>query len=200
MMKQEILEVLQNSLPPLLKKGWRPDCCIAATRVICRVMKHFGIDAQPLPVVLLAYNAAYIKAIQAGDGPPTHDHEEFLRWCQRLGAWSLGITDEVGGIGHIVAVLPGEQLLIDGSIGQISRPEKGLPMPAMLISKLPRGFLTDPAVVIELGNAHGNVLIYKKAETGQLRYLASPDWTEKQRTKPVVKQLVREIEKYHVET
>jgi len=70
-------------------KDWGLASCIAGTRITIDVLKRYGVEAVSIPVDLFACNAAYMKAVDAGDQPPT-DKRALTEWFARTGAWSAG--------------------------------------------------------------------------------------------------------------
>jgi hypothetical protein len=116
---------------PIMLEKVRPDSCIAMTRVGVEVLNHFGYVAAPLNVEALVVNAEYHRRLEAGliapDRLPTD--ADFA-----AGAWGIGIgleehmrelaTQGVNPAGHVVAVVGA--FLVDLSLDQASRPEKGI--------------------------------------------------------------------------
>jgi hypothetical protein len=116
---------------PIMLEQVRPDSCIAMTRVGCEVLNHFGYVAAPLNVEALIVNREYHRRLEAGliapDRKPTD--EDFA-----AGAWGIGMgleehmrqlaTQGVNPAGHVVAVVGA--YLVDLSLDQASRPEKGI--------------------------------------------------------------------------
>jgi len=116
-----ILERMKQVTRVEILKDFRRDSCIGSTRVVIRVLKHFGYEAVPFPCVAFIYNKGYTEAILRGEQPPEN---KLLRnaWLDARKAWSigLGINNEGGEsegedskVGHVVAVLPKQKLMVD---------------------------------------------------------------------------------------
>lgn len=99
---------------------FRPDSCIATTRILVDVLDYFSISVRPVAVMFRAYNALSTKMMI--DEVPVED------WPEE--AWSVGIipgqkpTSSNNWPGHLVALH--RAYLLDGSLDQASRPDKGL--------------------------------------------------------------------------
>lgn len=126
-------EALMLVAPAILEEHFHPDCCIAATRHGIEALRYFGVEAQPVKVQTFAGNADWIRWIEqlaaAGRSPDDEAMPD--------GSWSVGIDLSADGVratsargrypGHLVFVADG--FLIDLSLGQMSRPERGMTLP-----------------------------------------------------------------------
>jgi hypothetical protein len=81
-------------------------------------------------------------------------------------------------------------LLIDPTLGQASRPEKGLPLPQSILGDI------SPEVMegkldggIEFSN--GVIAVYCLSPSAAGSWLVSPDWTDKRRHKRQIKRILR---------
>ncbi len=164
--------------PPLLAEWFSPDCCIGATRVACGVLNKLGFDARPQPTRLTVYTKKLWKRVESQTFSYPFVPDE----------WSVGVgfrederskTDPnfKGYEGHLVALC--DFLLIDLSIGQASRPHKGIVLPpAMFI----------PYHKFKINNC---VLFYTSIDNQ--KFTESPDWTDASRTQPIIEELLRLI-------
>jgi hypothetical protein len=192
---EEIVAGVQQFTRDEVLKSFREDSCIASTRVVIRVLRHFDILALPFPCALLVYNAQFKRAVLAGDLPPT-DGTMFAKWCDTREAWSVGVglkpnEEHKGYVGHLVAVLPKQKVLIDASADQANRPHKGIVLPKAVVLSVTEGFLKGGER--EECSVNGCALIYQP-ELAKRDYLKSPDWIEKYRTRDVIKAVIRRIE------
>jgi hypothetical protein len=112
---------------PLLKQRYRPDCCIAATRIFSLVADYFRVNCRPLSVRVIAFNPTATAWAVANDQLPVEGPE----WeaLVRAGAWSVGVGggDKNPGKwpGHLAAVVD-ERYLVDLSLYQAYRPQHGM--------------------------------------------------------------------------
>ncbi|HWN96914.1 MAG TPA: hypothetical protein VNT99_17935 [Methylomirabilota bacterium] len=107
-------------------RNFARDSCIASTRVALLVLHRFGIRAVAMPCKVKVFNPMYWKRIREG----VSDISKHLP-----GEWSVGIGYGYGPTqpgrmafnGHLVAVTdPSRGVMVDLSIDQISRPNKGI--------------------------------------------------------------------------
>lgn len=84
-----VKQLAELGRPEILKK-WRPDSCIASTRIALLVLREFGIRARPLPVEVLVFNDAYHRRVER-EGRMPEGHAEVERWWEEDRAWGLGI-------------------------------------------------------------------------------------------------------------
>ena len=175
----EVIEVRHAALSTIAKitreecrTVWGSRTCIITTRVLIQVLEYFGQPARPQPVIVAVINQAAIDYLDQHPGTPPDE------WPPQ--AWSVGVNGT--GIsnpatknwdGHLVALLDdatGEHWLIDASLDQLSRPERGIELePAVLLLNRPwdgrRESWTSPY----------GALIYEATPTpGDWRH--SPDW------------------------
>lgn len=129
--------------------------CLNATRVTLDVMRHFNIKATALSVRFYAYNHAWMERVRIEGRLPSGDAEA-NEWVLKYGAWALGVDtvdrgEEHAYPGHVVAIVQGH--IIDASVGQFSRPQRGIPFPEVIaVPTFPRFFkkkeatrMMDPA-------------------------------------------------------
>lgn len=174
-----ILAKLVKHAPPLIAQDFRPDCCIAATKIALGVLTMLGFYVKVQPTQLIVYTKRLWRRVESN----TFDYP-FLD-----GEYSVGVgfdpeTGKQGYVGHLVAIVAepaaAETLfLVDLSLGQANRPKKGINLPPALFST---------------GNKmklNGCVLIYRAIENPV--YLQSPDWTDRTRTDPIILELLRII-------
>lgn len=164
-------------------KWFKPDSCIASTKVAMKVLSHFKIPARPKCFTLEIMNPVYRELFDKHGHPQKEQAEEWLA----QGAWEVIISDHNGEIGHVVAIAD-EQFLIDLSLDQASRPQKQMELePAC--APLPAGWKREPLLVYE--NENNVRLIYHPVDNEMFR--VSNDWREGYRTTPVAKQVIAKI-------
>lgn len=192
-----IISSIEQIARPTMLREFRPDCCIATTRTLIRVLRHFGYEPQAIPVRTMIYNRIMVEAIH--NGTVKHDDDpDFFSWCNRIGAWSVGIGFPIEGktngfVGHLIAALPKQKMFIDASLDQASRPARDLDLPRVLVSRLTDEFLTTPGERLEFDGTNGAVVIYERIANEEWR--TSPDWRDASRTKHAMKTIIGHIEK-----
>lgn len=195
---EDILGRLQEVARAVIRRDFRADSCIGSTRTVTRVLEHFGISAKPLPVQVYIYNKSYVDAVERGDWPPTFDQVMFRHWCDRNGAWAIGVGvwDEAEGLkpgqygGHLVAFLPKHHLLIDASLDQAVRPQRGIVLPDVL--QIPTTAEFEEGAASLSGVVNNCVLRYHQ-HNDEGRYLRSPDWADPKRTRKATEDILRYI-------
>lgn len=127
-----ILDALIMVARPIIREHFRPDSCIASTRVTIDVLRYFGILAEPLPVNALVFNPE--AAAMIVNGSTDADVAEKLATqsdADTGGVWSVGVgmgspAGEGKWAGHLVAAIPEQQIVVDLSLDQASRPHKNM--------------------------------------------------------------------------
>lgn len=179
-----VLALLVRHAPPLLAQRFRPDCCIAATRVAVHVLTRLGFAAKPQPTQLMVYTKKLWQRVESD----TFDYP-FLN-----GEWSVGVgfgedkrfTDEPewkGYAGHLVAVCSTQKppaFLIDLSLGQAARPENGIVLPPAMFHRSSKTTINKC------------VLMYRPIDNP--KFVEAPDWTDASRTDPIIEELVEIIQ------
>ena len=174
-----VLVQLVKHAPPLLAQNFRPDCCIAATKVAIGVLTMLGFPVKPQPTQLMVFTRKLWRRVESNtfDRPFLH------------GEYSVGVgydpkTGEQGYIGHLVALAaePSSKnttFLIDLSLGQAARPKNWIVLP--------------PAIFIAGNKLNINrcVLIYKPIDNQ--KFLESPDWHDRTRTDQIILELAKII-------
>ncbi len=182
-----VLAQLVQHAPPLLAQSFKSDCCIAATRVAVHVLCKLGFAAQAQPTQLMVFTKKLWRRVNGG----TFDRPF------KPGEYSVGVgfgedkryTEEPGWKGydgHLVAMCaeiapgtPNTVFVVDLSLGQLSRPKKGIVLP-------PAIFLASNKITI-----NGCVLLYKKHDNQ--KFAEAPDWVDEWKTDPIIEELLRII-------
>jgi hypothetical protein len=162
-MRPSPAEIMLASREAVLKE-FRIESCIATTRVIVNVCAYYGIAAHPMPVSVAAFSRAAWKLL--GDGVPVSD------WPREAGSVGVGCRRLLGKPlstqwdGHLVAIAG--NYLLDGSLDQVSRPQRGLSLGPLAIG-MPRDW--DRVVC----RADGVVIIYQPLD--DLTWRRSNNWS-----------------------
>jgi hypothetical protein len=134
-----VLRGLVELARPMILELVYENSCILSTRIAIDVLDHFGIDAEPLVVRATVSNAVFARlCVEHGELP---DGPLMDRWEQEHGAWVLGLGVPAppgtvplprGWPGHLVAVVQ-RRLLLDLSLDQVNRPERGIGLGPLIL-------------------------------------------------------------------
>lgn len=190
----------------ILPKHFRRDCCINATSTALQVFKHFGLEATPVYVRSIIFNAKAWELVQANDMNIPTDPEVNKSWDEQ-GAWILQADEksktalggeESGFNGHVVCVVG--DYIVDASSGQFTRPHKDIETPFAWSLKIerttPDAFLAgkDP---VTFGNEQGCVIIYSACPERR-EYVNASGWSNPSNAIPaqaLIKRLERMLAK-----
>lgn len=162
--------------------GFSDSCCIASSLVLSNTCRMLGILAKPLVVEFLAATKAMQTHMDAKDIDIENDDAEELFALD--GSWSVGVNykpdpGEGNFESHLVVAAERGTFLCDPSLGQASRPERGLVLgPSVFrIEEGSRdGFFKSGNDTISFVDAEdGNTLTYK-AHPADRSYKASNDY------------------------
>lgn len=182
--------------------GFKADTCILATRIGTYALRELGFRVQPVPVTVAAMNAAYVQMLSEREpdwqGPQGEDLERYTQKWKRAGAWSVmlgyGIDprrvargEKPGYDGHL-AIGVDRTYLLDPTIGQASRPEKGITL-GPLTMYAPE-FLRGEQQTMS-PEVHTPMVVYSHHATSA--YLRASDWTETRAQHPLVRSLINAV-------
>lgn len=159
--KLDALNVLRHELPKVLydSGAFRPNCCIAATRIVLDVCTGLDIPAEPAVCEVLLFSPGWLKLRDKLKREPTVEEMN-----SELGhnAWSvgLGVEDRPANArienprqyfdptlwsGHLVTIarVGPQPFLLDGTLKQAERPQYGI--------------LTPPFVFLPISNATNSI-------------------------------------------
>jgi hypothetical protein len=191
------LESMLARLAPVVREEMlkiaAPNCCIATVAVLCRVFRHYGFKARPLPVAVIIRNRKMVEAVAKGMAIPD-DPKALRAWMEATGSWSLGIVPEsalesaMRGYaafgGHLVCHV--QDVLVDASLDQASRPERDIVLPPFLATAARADFLEGRKALV--GKVNGCEVTYRTLRTAEWR--KSADWTEERRYRPTVNAII----------
>jgi hypothetical protein len=181
---ETVLLHLQSETSKEIRSLYAPDCCIVASRVALDVLAHFQIPARPVVTRLFVMNQAYVTWVKAHQRLPTKEEKQEMLaaggWSVLVGA-SKPTRSPTGGVGlplHLVVYLDAGYL-VDLSIGQASRPQKGIVLEP-LIGRVSEAFPREGAAFGHPQPDGSKVYLdYEVIENDA--YLQAPDWTSKRR-------------------
>lgn len=168
-------------------KWFKPDSCIASTKVAVKVLSHFKIPVRPKCFSVEIMNPKYRELFDQQHCHPTKENGD--AWLAQ-GAWEIAIDGHTpDSSGHVVAIVA-DKFLLDLSLDQASRPHKNLKLePALL--PLPDNWSGQPVLLYE--EPDGMRLMYHRVDNEN--YRKANDWCISERTTPVAKDIIRLIER-----
>lgn len=178
---EQVVEFLVNQAPGVILQNFRKDCCIASTKIAMGVLDRCGFHTRAQPTLFMVYTRKLWDRMTEFDG-------QF-----REGEWSVGIghpglkSYTRGYNSHLVCLVRDDtdnpEFLVDLSVGQAARPEKGIPLPQAWygpVNDWPMAMICDVAVAQYV----------PKMDPG---FVTSPDWTIEERTLPIVDHLCKQL-------
>jgi hypothetical protein len=185
----DILERLQPVVREEMLKVCAPNCCVATVAVLCRVLRHHGFNPRGLAVSVIIRNRRFVECRDAGMVIPD-DKEAVRRWMEATGAWCLGIVPESAleslarGYpafgGHVVCHV--QDVLVDASLCQANRPQKGIVLPDFLAFPAAQRFLDREGMIV--GEIAGCEVEYRPLRDQSWR--KAPDWQDERRYRQTV--------------
>jgi len=168
----KVLAAMERVSWRVLSQCFRPDCCIAATRIGIEALKPFGIAARPMPTKCVIMNEAYHQWVRGEVPEPDPNSARIL------------VIDETctgdGYAGHVVLVgkVQGTPFLLDLSIFQFNRPQKNIHIdPEGLLVVLSPTFEFKGDWVIPLVNSEGDgSAIFYRAFPNAPDFTITGDW------------------------
>ena len=187
MTAEELFNRLGPLVSPMLEAGFhRRDLCVLATRIVMDVGEYYGLHVEPVPVQLVAYNAAFASHVENHFLDVDVSHWKPIDGSHSVGA-GFGLkngkaTPHGYWNGHLIAVCDG--WFGDYAISQVERPQHGIH--------------TGPAIVAPYRGAamwqlsqDGTTIEYNRIEDDGFRN--GPDWRDKNRRRRLVGPLIRTL-------
>jgi len=179
-----LLEALMPVVRPTMLKHFTPDCCIATCRVLRKAFNVFGYDAEAVPVSVFIFNENMAGLLKDGVSIPT-DRSARKELLDGTGAWSVGITRQSAEVGAPVVggrfgghlVLRVMNTLVDASLQQADRPERGIVLPPLLsfVPQKPIFFTQKKTRGKRCGvSVNGCEIVYERLKDYSFR--KAPDW------------------------
>lgn len=149
-----VILAVKQSLRPLILEYFSRDSCVATARIVIDTLDYFGIVARPLAVEAIIFNGEARAIIQSGSSlAELYQVMASIPLSRRGGPWTLGLglnDDPKVAAGHVVVHVPSVSELLDLSIDQASRPQKGLVLSPMAIPLAGSAFADDPSATVAL--------------------------------------------------
>lgn len=173
-----VLRALADEVWPVLARNFRPNCCVAATRICVDVLARFGVAAEALPTEPVVANDRFLaweRGGRQGLVPP--------------GAWVIEVDLESteGFPGHLVVAARSHGLgwVLDPTAPQFSRPARGILVEGAVLLGPARGPV-EPVYFLPAGA----MIAYRVHSDPGIAWEHTPDWAH---PKPHHKVLHREL-------
>ena len=171
---------------PRILLNFRPDSCIASTRIGVDVLRYFRVKTEPIVVKVHVFNKQFMARLDAGQFPSSK--EDMDRWYGEDGSHSVGLVSEPPtNIGHVVALVE-NACILDLSLDQASRPQRGIHLQPSGFA-VTEGFLSGGEMRFRIGES---TVFYERVLNNR-NFLNAPDWTDLNRTKFIVSELIDKI-------
>lgn len=190
---EKVIEALVKVARPIMLRGvgeWRygRDSCIAACRIGALSLHHFNVQARVIGVSYIILNAAYITQVNETKHVP-EDASELRDDAHSL---AIGVDwNDTDNMGHF-ALACGPRLLVDLTIDQVSRPDRGLVFDQPLVASMPAGWQSSD----ERHWTHTEAYSFAaRAEPQNKNFVRSRDWTLRSRYEPFVRAVIAAMER-----
>lgn len=190
---QSLLTNYKQIAYPIIREDFAPDCCVAATKITIEVFTRLGFKAKPLPCRLDILNRQFAELEGKLGRPPTIEEQKLaFERGDKLAALSIREVpaEKDKFTGHMVAIV--EQYMIDATILQAERPNKGIVFPEpVLVINAPRAFRRGREAY-SFRTKEGILLVYIASNND--KYMNSPDWTLEERTLPAITRILFQLQ------
>jgi hypothetical protein len=171
MTPSKVIRRLLDAAPPVIAANTRvPNRCVLATAVGCATLERFGILAAPLPVDLCLANRAMAEWVEAGE--PGGIEEATRRGAYCLDTRGGEVKVHIEGRQwerHLVVLLPEREQILDLDMQQLSRPARGIVVPAAAALEWPRGRLEGTWTL-------NGCTLYLRAHPDDRSFEGASDW------------------------
>lgn len=141
-------ELIVEEVRPAVLSRFTASSCVTTVRVTIDVLDYFGIEAVPLAVEAFFWNNEYVRSVHELGVEEANKLLAKPKLEERGGPWTISLGLQEDGTnpeaGHVVAYVPEWDIVYDLSADQISRPHKGLDIPAMSLLLEGDDWVRDP--------------------------------------------------------
>lgn len=174
-LNREWLTTLAAVVRAEVLRHFRPDSCIATTRLLVDVLASERIAAYALAVDARVANMAAERLLGAGTGS---DSPASRAAWEAAGAWVVAIERGEAPphrwAGHLVAVVE-RRFLIDAALDQAARPERGIVLAGPVVAPVGEPFLRGREGLV---GQLGATTVRYRARPGDRSYRTAPDWAD----------------------
>jgi hypothetical protein len=192
----EIIEAIRLYARPEILKWYRPDSCIASSRVVFDLLRHYEMRPLAMACHVRILNAALLKRIEK-EGRHPKDEAEIRKWSRGDGSWNIGL----GGTGQVrpnrwdghLVVLAYGGVMIDVSIDQANRPRKNIALKPIVMTVDP-SWGTGEADAPTMEN--GCLLVYR-AIPGDRDWVRTTGWSgHKDVRETICRHVIEKVERH----
>jgi hypothetical protein len=183
--KTEDILMALGAEQPAMVAALGADSCIACTRIAVDTLRTFGVRAKPLAVEVVIHNADAAAHIERGE-PEAAQHDP-AAWSLQLGFVPDDLGDHIYN-GHVVCLVE-QRRILDLTLGQASRPERGVNLGPGVFGPLPSDFETTGSSFPVTG---GCVAVYRP-HTNERGFLPLPHWADRSFSQPFVRRIVASL-------
>lgn len=164
--------------------AYRPDSCIAATRALGMALSYCGVVSRPISVRALVVNPHVVRRIKQSNRLDISPIDLYT-WSFEPGGYCIGVgyhdpdgfTAEGKWVGHVALYLPDDELFVDLTLDQASRPAHGI-VARPLVTNVAPDILGGRAFSAEVG---ASMVFYQPLPHDE-SYQSAPDWWDVQQT------------------
>lgn len=169
---------------PIILRRFRPDSCIASTRIGQMALAEFGVQAGALSVEVTLINRPYAEVWSRLGRDPKADELPDDAYALALGHEREGVDDDDTYNGHVV--LTAGRYMVDLSIDQASRPQYGIQV-RPLLAQMPSGWWRgrDPQI-----SYSANAILVYVARADKRGFVEGDNWTSLNLLRPTVREVV----------
>lgn len=193
----EVADAIVEVARPIILRRYAKSSCIAATAIVCDIMRKFKVTVRALPVRTTATNPKMIECLEEyGRFPKTKEETE--EWRQKYGAWAVecsslsimqGSNDWAG---HLVAVAAGS-ILVDLTVDQFATQRMRWPNLSEskgLWTRVPNSFTQrDEGYAVE----HLDGLVMYRPERSNDGYRQAVNWMHPSQRRKTVREIMEAI-------
>jgi hypothetical protein len=168
-----------------IRSDYVPNACILAARVATLALREFGVQAEAVAVELDAFSPAYMRMVEYGRSLGRELTQEEVGRFAAEGAWRMSVTAEParpgvldhrspnGYQGHVVVIAEDRRWLLDPTLAQINRPQKGLVVEPPFVHRIMPDDWNDGHLGVRTGTG---VVVAYRLTPGRRDFTKAPDW------------------------
>lgn len=184
--------LLEDKTREMVVEQFGTEAGIITARICHDVLRHFEIPSRAVACWMRVHNAAFQARMDDGQEPV--DEAEIEQWFAEDGSWNVGIgglgLEEPGRFGGHLVVVADRQILLDPTLDQVNRIEKGIDLRPLAL-RVPEGWVDGDPHTIK-GELNGCTILYS-AQTDKL-FAETVAWRDKALRGPLVDAFIADID------
>lgn len=190
--RRAFVEATAKVVPEVLDQaGFKKDfgLCILGTATVVETLRRLGVSARPLVAEAYILNAQAAERLKRGESL-----EQIYAAMEVDGSWTVGLGLDDRAVepgrwpGHLVATTTNPDMLVDVSLDQASRPQRGIHLETGAWPLEERAQAQGRGPVL-LGGDNGELVLYRPRRT-DTSYRSSPDWRHVERRRVIADRAV----------